>query len=65
MVIILIKGVIVGLKFKHIANKEVEKEVIKSCFVVQPNDVRCNNVQSEKLVNKNNVQTNVLKFEYA
>jgi len=58
-------GVIVGLKFKHIANKDAKKEVIKSCFVVQPNDVRCNNVQSEKLVNKNNVQTNVLKFEYA
>ena len=35
------KGVIVGLKWKRIANKEVENEVLKSCFVVQPNDIRC------------------------
>lgn len=36
------KGVIVGLKFKHIANKQVEKLVLNSCFVVQPSDIRCN-----------------------
>lgn len=30
------KGVIVGLRFKHIADKEAENEVLKSCFVVQP-----------------------------
>lgn len=36
------KGVIVGLKFKRIANQEAQKQVINSCFVVQPNDVRCN-----------------------
>lgn len=35
------KGVIVGLKFKRIADKEAQKTVINSCFVVQPNDVRC------------------------
>lgn len=29
------KGVIVGLRFKHIANKEHEKEVINSVFVVK------------------------------
>lgn len=35
------KGVIIGLKFKHIADKEAEKQVINSCFVVQPDDNRC------------------------
>jgi len=34
-------GVIVGLRFKHIQNKEVEKRIINSCFVVQPNDIDC------------------------
>lgn len=40
------KGVIVGLKFKHIADKAAEAEVTKSMFVVQPTDSRChyNNV---------------------
>jgi hypothetical protein len=32
------KGVIVGLKWKRIANKEAEKEVLNSCFVVQVED---------------------------
>lgn len=35
------KGVIIGLKFKHIADKEAEKQVINSCFIVQPDDNRC------------------------
>jgi hypothetical protein len=35
------KGVIVGLKFKHIADKEAENKVLNSCFVVQQNDIRC------------------------
>jgi len=30
------KGVIVGLKWKRIANKEAEKQVLNSCFVVKP-----------------------------
>ena len=34
-------GIIVGLKWKRIANKENEKQVINSCFVIQPNDVNC------------------------
>jgi hypothetical protein len=36
------KGIIVGLKWKHIANKVVEKEILQSCFVVnaQPVNVR-------------------------
>ena len=33
------KGIIVGLKWKHIANKEHEKQILNSCFVVQPNEV--------------------------
>lgn len=35
------KGVIIGLKFKHIADRNAEKEVLNSCFVVQPTDERC------------------------
>ena len=35
------KGVIIGLKWKRIANKEAEKEVLNSRFVVQPTDVNC------------------------
>ena len=30
------KGIIVGLKWKHIADKEAEAEVLNSCFVVKP-----------------------------
>jgi hypothetical protein len=44
------KGVIIGLKFKHIADKQAEHEVINSCFVVQSTDLRFNQI---------NVQTNV------
>ena len=35
------KGTIVGLRFKRIANKETANEVIKSKFVIQPNDKNC------------------------
>ena len=35
------KGIIVGLKFKRIANRINEAKVLNSCFVVQPNDKRC------------------------
>ena len=31
-------GVICGLRFKRIANKEIEKEVLNSCFVVKETD---------------------------
>jgi hypothetical protein len=41
------KGIIVGLKFKRIANRINEAKVLNSCFVVQPNDSRCSNVQKE------------------
>lgn len=48
------KGIIVGLKWKNIANKEVEKQVLNSCFVVKPDDINCTyvnaNVQTEVLV---------------
>ena len=35
------KGIIVGLKFKHIANKVAEANVLNSCFVIKPADVKC------------------------
>lgn len=38
------RGVVVGLKWKRIANREVEKQMLQSCFVVQPNDIRCKTV---------------------
>jgi hypothetical protein len=41
------KGIIVGLKWKRIANRANEKKILASCFVVQPNDIRCSNVQKE------------------
>ena len=42
------KGIIVGLKFKRIANRINEAKVLKSCFVVNPaTDIRCNNIQKE------------------
>jgi hypothetical protein len=46
------KGVVVGLKWKRIANKENEKKILNSCFVVNPmNDIRCDydNVQVAEL----------------
>lgn len=47
-------GIIVGLKWKRIANKEAEKQILQSCFVIQPNDINCEyasvNVQEEALV---------------
>jgi hypothetical protein len=35
------KGVVVGLKWKRIADRKAEKQILNSVFVVQPNDVRC------------------------
>lgn len=35
------KGVVVGLKWKRIANREAEKQILNSVFVVQPSDVNC------------------------
>jgi len=35
------KGIIVGLKWKRIANRENEKKVLNSCFVVKRNDINC------------------------
>lgn len=44
------KGIIVGLKFKRIADQQAQKKVINSCFVVQSNDYRFNtNVQVSEL----------------
>jgi len=33
------KGIIVGLKWKRIANRENEKKILNSCFVVRPDEV--------------------------
>jgi hypothetical protein len=42
------KGIIVGLKWKRIGNKEAEKQVLNSCFVVKPDidNVQVSNVQN-------------------
>jgi hypothetical protein len=46
------EGIIVGLKWKHIADKDAENEILQSCFVVQPDDINCTytNVHEEALV---------------
>jgi hypothetical protein len=45
------KGIVVGLKFKHIANREAEKKILNSCFVIDPTtDKRCSNVRINELV---------------
>ncbi len=47
-------GIIVGLKFKHIADKEAEKQILQSCFVVDIKSADCKyasvNVLEEALV---------------
>jgi hypothetical protein len=35
------KGIIVGLKWKRIANRKAEAMILKSCFVVNPDNKRC------------------------
>jgi len=35
------KGVIVGLRWKNIADKQANDEVKKSCFAIQPNNPKC------------------------
>jgi hypothetical protein len=44
------KGVIVGLKFKRIADREAEKQVLQSCFVVQPNDINISISKNELIM---------------
>lgn len=47
------KGIIVGLKWKHISDKVAEKQILNSCFVIQPADKNCwftvSNVQELQL----------------
>ena len=38
------KGIIVGLKWKRIANREAEKQILNSCFVIQPAEFAMSNV---------------------
>lgn len=40
------KGIIVGLKWKRIANRKIESEVLNSCFVIQPQDTNCSYVDA-------------------
>jgi hypothetical protein len=35
------KGIIIGLKFKNISNKQAENKVLNSCFVVDINNIEC------------------------
>jgi len=44
------KGILVGLKWKRIANRENEKQVLNSCFVVKPK-IDNSNVQETKAWN--------------
>ena len=44
------KGVIVGLKWKHIADRQIEKQVLQSCFVVKKHEYALSNVQELALV---------------
>jgi len=46
------KGIIVGLKWKRIADAKAEKDILNSCFVIQPTDINCTyvNVHEEALV---------------
>lgn len=46
------KGIIIGLKWKRIANRANEKKVLNSCFVIQPDNVLCeySNVQKNEFV---------------
>jgi len=44
------KGIIIGLKFKHIGNKEAETKVLNSCFVVNPeNNIDCQDINVQEL----------------
>jgi hypothetical protein len=48
------KGIIVGLKWKRIANRKAEAMLLKSCFVIDPvNNKRCSNVQKEVKIKVN------------
>jgi hypothetical protein len=51
------KGVVVGLKWKRIADRAAEKQILNSVFVVQPTDSRCGYVEV--------VETNVQELAVA
>jgi|ERR1035437_4024154 hypothetical protein len=46
------KGIIVGLKWKRIANRANEVKILNSCFVIQPDNVLCEygNVHKNEMV---------------
>ena len=43
------KGIIVGLKWKRIGNREAEKQVLNSCFVIQAADINCTYANVQEL----------------
>jgi len=43
------KGIIIGLKWKRIGDRKVEKQVLNSCFVVNPESIECTNVQVNEM----------------
>jgi hypothetical protein len=48
------KGIIVGLKWKRIADKTIEKQILNSCFVINPlTDKRCSNYPVNVQIIKN------------
>lgn len=54
------KGVVVGLKWKRIADRKAEQEILNSVFVVQPTDARCEYTNVREIT-----AANVLSTAYA
>jgi len=48
------KGIIVGLKFKHISNKDAERNVLNSMFVIKCTDADCSYEKVQELQTINN-----------
>lgn len=44
------KGVIIGLAWKHIANKEAQKQVLNSCFVIHPENTGLVNADKKQIL---------------
>lgn len=47
------KGIVVALKWKRIADRKAEKQILNSVFVVQPTDSRCGYDSETEIVNIN------------
>ena len=44
------KGVIVGLRYKKLANNEINYQMMNSCFVVNANSEECTPVNVQELI---------------